>query len=111
MTVYEALKSCVGYPVPQGTIEAIAVRRGLYGQLQEEVTTPTMESKAYALCEADIMKFVAMAPNVSEAELSVSMNDRDILIGTANAIYTRYGEPLIGAEAVQSSITDASDRW
>ena len=78
-TVLEALKSCVGYPVPKDTIETIAVRRGIYDSLQEEINTQVMGSKAFALCEADIMKYLVTVANVSEGDVSISVNDKDIL--------------------------------
>ena len=92
-TVLEALKSCVGYPVPKDTIETIAVRRGIYDSLQEEINTQVMGSKAFALCEAEYLVTVA---NVSEGDVSISVNDKDILINTANSVYAKYDEPLIG---------------
>ena len=95
-TVLQALKSCVGYPVPKDTIETIAVRRGIYDSLQEEINTQVMGSKAFALCEADIMKYLVTVANVSEGDVSISVNDKDILINTANSVYAKYDEPLIG---------------
>ena len=34
--------------------------------------------------------------NVSEGDVSISVNDKDILINTANSVYAKYDEPLIG---------------
>lgn len=107
-TVFEALKSCVGYPVPKETIEAIAVRRGVYDSLQEDVSTPVMNSRAYALCEADIMKYLTTVANVSEGGISISMNDKEVIINSANAIYSRYDEPLIGV-SLQPSVENISE--
>lgn len=107
-TVFEALKSCVGYPVPKETIEAIAVRRGVYNSLQEEVSTPVMNSRAYALCEADIMKYLTTVANVSEGGVSISMNDKEVIINSANSIYSRYDEPLIGV-SLQPSVENISE--
>lgn len=106
-TVFETLKSCVGYPVPKETIEAIAVRRGIYDSLQDEVNTQVMNSRAYALCEADIMKFLTTVASVGEGGVSISMNDKDVIINSANAIYSRYDEPLIGVPT-QPSVENLS---
>lgn len=95
-TVFEALKSSVGYPVPKDSIEAIAVRRGIYESLQKEINPQVMNSKAFALCEADIVKYLITVANVSEGGVSISVNDREVLINTANSVYARYDEPLIG---------------
>ena len=95
-TVFEALKSCVGYPIPDDTIETIAVRRGIYLQLQYNINTDIVSSRAFALCEADIMKYLVTTANVSEGDVSISMSDKDILINTANSVYAKYDEPLIG---------------
>ncbi len=64
-TVLEALKSCVGYPVPKDTIETIAVRRGIYDSLQEEINTQVMGSKAFALCEG---RYYEISGNGSQCE-------------------------------------------
>lgn len=107
-TVFEALKSCVGYPVPKDSIEAIAVRRGIYESLQKEINSEVMDSKAYALCEADIMKYLTTVANVSEGGVSISVNDREVFINTANSIYTRYEEPLIGVP-LQPTVENLSE--
>ena len=107
-TVLDALKSCVGYPVPTDTVETIAVRRGNYDSLHEDVSPSVLESKAFALCEADMMKYLATAPNVSEGDVSISMNDKDILINTANSVYAKYDEPLVGV-ALQPTVENLSE--
>lgn len=107
-TVFEALKSCVGYPVPKDSIEAIAVRRGVYESLQKEINSEVMNSKAYALCEADIMKYLITVANVSEGGVSISVNDREVIINTANSIYARYAEPLIGVP-LQPTVENLSE--
>lgn len=106
-TVLETLKARVPY-VPVGAIEAIAVLRGIYDSLQEEITPQVMGSKAFVLCEADMMKYLATVPNVSEGDVSISMGDRDILVNTANSIYARYGEPLIGV-SLQPTVENLSE--
>lgn len=107
-TVFEALKSSVGYPVPKDSIEAIAVRRGIYESLQKEISSEVMNSKAYALCEADIMKYLTTVANVSEGGVSISVNDREVFINTANSIYARYEEPLIGVP-LQPTVENLSE--
>ena len=107
-TVFEALASSVGYPVPKGTIEAIAMRRGIYKSLQEEINPQVMSGKAYALCEADMMKYLVTVANVSEGDVSISMSDKDILINTANSVYSAYGEPLIGVP-LRPTVENLSD--
>ena len=105
-TVFEALASSVGYPVPKGTIEAIAMKRGIYNSLQEEINPQVMSGKAYALCEADMMKYLVTVANVSEGDVSIS--DKDILINTANSVYSAYGEPLIGVP-LRPTVENLSD--
>ncbi|WP_302335842.1 hypothetical protein [Alistipes timonensis] len=107
-TVFEALASSVGYPVPKGTIEAIAMKRGIYNSLQEEINPQVMSGKAYALCEADMMKYLVTVANVSEGDVSISMSDKDILINTANSVYSAYGEPLIGVP-LRPTVENLSD--
>ncbi|MEG0033673.1 MAG: hypothetical protein RR689_05135 [Mucinivorans sp.] len=94
MTTLEALRASVNYPVPTPAFEAIAIERGLCGL--DEFTQETAQSLPYQLCKADVIRYLIMTANVSEDGVSISVVDRDILLNTANAIYARYGEPLIG---------------
>jgi hypothetical protein len=65
-------------------------------------------SKAYRLAYADTLRRVATMVNLSQGG-SVTLPTPKEIVGTANAIYREYGEPLIGE--TQSSLRAASKEW
>ena len=91
MTIAKAISSEVGFRLTDETIEVICIKRGL---------TPTHEfnrsvdMRAFNLCVADTIKHALTMPNVSEGGVSISMPDRDKMVGVVNSIYSRYDEPL-----------------
>lgn len=95
MTALEALKNSVGYAVSIKAIEAIAIERG-FDVLDSVFTSDIAQSKSYQLCKADILRYLTTTANISEGGVSISMTEKDLLKNTANAIYSQYGEPLIG---------------
>ena len=54
------------------------------------------------------MKYLVTAANVSEGDVSISISDKDILINTANSVYSAYGEPLIGVP-LRPTVENLSD--
>lgn len=93
MTILEAIKSSVNYPLADSNVEAICIKRGL--DIDEELTTNVANSKEYELSYADVLKFVATMVNLNQGG-SVTLPSASVLTGTANAIYRKYGETLIG---------------
>lgn len=94
MYIKEALKSSVNYPLSDTNAEAAAIKRGLNSN--DLFTTEVAVSKEYELAYADILRYVATMVNLSQGGGGVSMPSASVLTGTANAIYRKYGEPLIG---------------
>lgn len=92
-TILQALKSVSGYPLPQRTLESIAVDRGI--NIEDEATSEVMKSKDFKLAKADIFWWVATAPSVGEKGFSISLlsDDKKRLQDKANAIYKEYGDP------------------
>lgn len=98
MTIIEALrKSVSNYPLESANIEPICIKRGLDGD--NELTTDVANSKGYELATADIYKFLIMSVNLSQSGASVTKSDVEHWVGSANAIYRKYGEPIIGSTA------------
>lgn len=91
-TVLESLKSLSSYPVPSATLTRVAGRRGL--TLSAEATAGVLRSQSYRLAEADLMKWLAKAPNVSESGVSFSFSpeERKYFTNEADSIYAEYGE-------------------
>lgn len=90
-TILEALKGVTAYPVPLRTLTEITQRRGL--SLEAEATQAVITGAAYNLSVADLLVWLALAPNVSQggqsfsftAEQSVQLRNR------ANALYREFG--------------------
>lgn len=98
MTIIEALrKSVSNYPLESANIEPICIKRGL--ESDDELTTEIANSKNYDLAMADIYKFLIMSVNLSQSGASVTKSDVQHWVGSANAIYRKYGEPIIGSTA------------
>lgn len=96
MTLIDALCNSVNYPLSANNVEPICVRRGLLAE--DTLTQEIAQSAAYELAYADVLRFVVTMVNLSQGG-SVSQADVSALAGTANAIYRKYGEPIIGAKA------------
>ena len=98
MTIREALKSEVSYPIPKTFFDMIFIKRGLKGE--DEFTSEVAAGRLYRLAYADCLKRHIAAPNVAEPGLNISLTYKDKLISIANSIYSEYGEPLVQIEAV-----------
>jgi hypothetical protein len=90
MTILEALINSVSYPVDNGRVEAIAIKRQLY--TPDEFTYEVSQERSYRLAEADVKVLVATSPNVSDGEVSISQSEQERLVSLANAVYSEFGE-------------------
>lgn len=92
MQIIEALKALYGYPVPEDQIKLICTQRELY--YQGEASPSVVSSENFQLAKADLLKWIATAPNVKELDVSINLdsNDRKILLNNANAIYGQFQE-------------------
>lgn len=91
-TIFDSLKSVSAYPIPRRTLEDIAGERGL--SVADEVTPEIREAREFRLAKADLMRWLATAPNVSQGGISYTFTDSD-RVGfrkRASAIYQEYGE-------------------
>lgn len=105
MTIIEALKSLVSYPVSDNTANRILIKRGLTGSTTFDQTIAT--SQSFELAEADLYKYLVSATNISEGGYAISMTDKSNMIKLASGIYAKYGEQ----NPFSSTLTNASDRW
>lgn len=108
MTIKEALKSDVSYPIPDAFFDKTFITRGLKGS--DEFTQEIGVSKSYRLAYADCLKRHITAVNMSEYGLSVSLADRDKIVNIANGIYGQYGEPLLQTES-EPTIEYIGEDW
>ncbi|MBO4778030.1 MAG: hypothetical protein J5588_06000 [Bacteroidales bacterium] len=100
MTVQDGLRSINEYPIKGAVLSSIATLRGI--TLTAELTEATMKSKAYRLATADVYKFIAFAPNISQGGVSVSFTDaqRNEFKRIANSIYGELGEETVETATV-----------
>lgn len=87
------------YPLPSATLDGVCIRRGL--SRDAEATTDVFQSAAYRLAEADVLTWLAAAPNISQGGQNYTFTDeqRKTYRTRAAAVF----EELEGG-AVKSSI-------
>lgn len=98
-TVEQALRGITMYPLPNATLEGVCIRRGL--SRDTEATADVIRGNAFRLAEADILTWLAAAPNVSQGGQNYAFTDeqRKTYRTRAAAVF----EELEGG-AVKSSI-------
>lgn len=94
MTVLEALKSKVEYPLKENFFLSVLTERGI--SPTEVFTTIMAKSKEFRLARADCWIAMVSAPHVVEGDYQVSLTDKSNFITLANAIYREYSEPEYG---------------
>lgn len=100
MTIFNALKASVNYPLSEDNVNTCLIGRGL--EPTDDFETEVAESKEYRLAYADLLRFVVTMVNLSQGG-SVTQGAVGEMRGTANAIYKQYGETLIGETADNKS--------
>lgn len=109
MTTSEALRARVNYPLTSVQADEKLIGRGV--DTSAEYNSDVAESKEFQLAYADTLRFVLTMVNLSQGGSITAQNPRGIA-GTANAIYRKYGEPLIGEDgSLLSTIKDGSEKW
>lgn len=83
-----------GYPVPPAKVESVAVSRDLV--LDAEVTAAIAETRAYKLAYADLLVFLATAPDVSQGGVTIKLpaDARRAFRAQALRAYTECGETM-----------------
>ena len=89
-TILQALIDEIDYPFPQGKFENKLLARNL--DLGGDATYDVMTSKEFKGAIADCLYSLIEAVNFSEADKSVNLPDRNIILKKMNAIYTSIGE-------------------
>ncbi len=90
-TIAQALKDEIYYPVNDGKIANILLRRGLDGdcEISEEIITSAEFNGAVADCLYSLVEAI----NFSESDISISLQDKNLILKKANSIYNSIGEP------------------
>ncbi len=90
-TIAQALKDEIYYPVNDGKIDNVLLRRGLDGasEISEEIITSAEFNGAIADCLYSLVEAI----NFSESDISISLQDKNLILKKANSIYNSIGEP------------------
>ncbi len=89
-TIAQALKDEIYYPVNDGKIENTLLKRGLDGS--GEISAEVMKSPEFNGAVADCLYSLVEATNFSESDISISLQDRNLILKKANCIYASIGE-------------------
>lgn len=90
-TIRQALKDEISYPIGEGLIENKLIARDLDGD--NAVSASVINSKEFLGAVADCLFALVDAPNFSESDISISLQDRDLILKKANYLYSSIGEP------------------
>jgi len=95
MTILESLKSLNGYPISANSLTEIAENRGLV--IDSEVTADIRGERGFMLAKADVLRWLSIAPNVSQSGVSYSFTaeERRQLKKQADDIYSDLGEDIL----------------
>lgn len=72
-TYADILQSVNAYPIPHRTLEGICISRGI--KSDDIATTDGVQGEAYRLAHADLLMWLADAPNVSQGGQSYSFSE------------------------------------
>lgn len=92
-TVRQALIDEVHYPISVGFVENKLLSRGL--NPDDGLTIETLKSNEFRGAVADCLWSLIEAPSISEADKSISLGDRDIILRKVNSIYLAIGEKAV----------------
>lgn len=74
-TNLDALKSVNAYPIPLRTLTETAERRNI--SLTAEASQESLHSKDFRLAKADLLRWLSLAPNISQGGQSFSFTDEE----------------------------------
>lgn len=99
-TIQQALIDEIHYPIPEGFVENVLIKRKL--NPVGDCDSDTMNSKEYMGALADCLWSLVQAINFSEADKSfgsLSDKDKERILLRVNSIYNAIGEPSVELEA------------
>ena len=99
-TIQQALIDEIHYPIPDGFVENVMIKRKL--NPVGDCDSDTMNSKEYMGALADCLWSLVQAINFSEADKSfgsLSDKDKERILLRVNSIYNAIGEPSVELEA------------
>lgn len=89
MTIFEAIKESVGYPISDNRANLALTKRGLTGT--DQATSDILTGEAFELATADLIVWLITTPNISEGGYSLSISDKKALKEIASGIFAKWG--------------------
>lgn len=89
-TIGQALMDEIHYPIGLGMIENKLIKRGL--DIDAEYNKEIADSTSFIGAVADCLYSLIEAPNFSEADKSISLSDKRLILNKVNALYKSIGE-------------------
>lgn len=92
-TIAQALKDQLGNSfslLGSGLVENLMILRGL--DLEKEATKDSLGSNEYVGAYADCLYALVDSANISESDISISLQDRNLILKKANYLYKSIGE-------------------
>ncbi len=90
MTLLEALRYKLDYPLDEPVMELILLDRGLDGS--ELYDAEVGKSRPFVGAVADGFKKLVTTPDVGESGITISLPDRELFIKRMNELYDEIGE-------------------
>lgn len=89
--ISELLRSVNSYPIPANIILEAGIKYGL--DIEADATPETLKSKEYKLAKADVYKYLAGSPNISQNGISFSFTEdqRNIFLKLSSSIRSEVG--------------------
>lgn len=92
-TIRQALLDEIHYPISEGFVENRLYSRGL--NPDDELSLEVLNSVEFRGAVADCLWSLIEAPSISEADKSISLGDREIILRKVNSIYQSIGEKAV----------------
>lgn len=89
-TIAQTLIDEIHYPLQDGFVENRLMARGL--DAEGEITAEILTGNQFKGAVADCLWSLLQAPNISEADKSVSLPNPDKILNLANSYYRAIGE-------------------
>lgn len=89
--ISELLRSVNSYPIPANIILEAGIKYGL--DIEADATPEILQSNEYNLAKADMYKYLAGAPNISQNGISFTFTDeqRNYFLSIASSIRGEWG--------------------
>jgi len=89
MTILEAIKEAIGYPISDNRANMTLIKRGL--SATAEANEAVLNGQAFDLATADLIYWMITTPNISEGGYSLTVNDKKTLQQIASGIFSKWG--------------------